>query len=308
MTHDTHTPGSSRPTGRRHPRPDLGRPSLFADFDQASVEDIEPQRIRLLSTLESQRGVRARPRGRRLPTGRNRVWLTRTLMVMMGLGMLVMLLSFIQLLRRPPPSMQIPQAMVTNATAARPVDRVGGVHGTADLTTPIQAAEIIDMSPPGAGSARSAVIASTQPASPGSIEVSASMGSSAHSAIAAPAAASTSQPTPQPAPHSTAQPHRAETLTDAPRRAVASTTTGPERVNRKAHTGALRQDAKQETGASHEDVALVEAMLAHAGPRKAPPSPTAALQRCGAGNSPEAAVCRARICVQHPSLPACHAP
>ena len=81
-----------------------------------------------------------------------------------------------------------------------------------------------------------------------------------------------------------------------------------------AHLAASERDASggqplpARLGASHDDVALVEAMLAHAGPRKAPPPPTEALRQCGADSSPEASVCRARVCVQHPSLPACHTP
>jgi hypothetical protein len=283
--------------GRRHPRPDLGRPSLFADFDQASVEDIEPQRIRLLSTLESQRGVRSRARAGRLQMGRNRAWLTRVLMVVMGLGMLVMLLSFIQLIRRPPPSVEVTQAIATDTTVPRPASQVASVHGTADLTAPVEAAEIIDMSPPAAGSARGAVLALPQHASPGSIDVSAAGMASSNSAPAAPLVSQSAPPS-----------AHAMTSVDAPRPTVASAT-GPERSGRKAaHLGERGRNTQPEAGASHEDVALVEAMLAHAGPRQAPPSPTAALQRCGAGNAPEVAVCRARICVQHPSLPACHAP
>ena len=77
---------------------------------------------------------------------------------------------------------------------------------------------------------------------------------------------------------------------------------------RQAKPTAQRTGGKRDAGASHDDVALVEAMLAHAGPRKAPPPPTEALRQCGADSSPEASVCRARVCVQHPSLPACHTP
>lgn len=274
MTRDTHATSSSRQSGRRPPRPDLGRPSLFADFDQESVEDVEPQRIRLLSTLESQRGVRARPRARRLPTGRNHPWLTRALMVAMGLGMLVMLLSFIQLLRRPPPALQTPQAIAA-AVSPDPLPTRANTP-----LAPAEAAEIIDMSPPAGGGAQSTVVALSQTSSP------------AATGASAPAA---------PAAHSPATP-----VTGS--RSTASTVTEPERASRAVKPVAQRPGARRDAGALHEDVALVEAMLAHAGPRKAPPPPTVALQQCGTGSSPETAVCRARICVQHPSLPACHTP
>lgn len=283
MTRDTHTTGSARQPGRRPLRPDAGRPSLFADFDQESVEDIDPQRIRLLSTLESQRGVRRRPQARRLPTGRAHPWLTRALMVAMGLGMLVMLLSFIQLLRRPP----APPPAVQTASLQAPAN----VSTTARLAggSATDAAEIIDMSPPAVGVTREAMLA--QPPAESSAN-SVQPGSS-------PLSAAPQNPPPSP-----------------PTKSAAAPGTEPERLAKSAKSGAQRTSAqgsasannKREPVTSQEDVALVEAMLAHAGPRKAPPSPTLALQQCGTGTSAQTSVCRAKVCVQHPSLPACHTP
>ncbi len=281
MTRDTHTTGSARQPGRRPLRPDAGRPSLFADFDQESVEDIDPQRIRLLSTLESQRGVRRRPQARRLPTGRAHPWLTRALMVAMGLGMLVMLLSFIQLLRHPPAP---PPALQTGALQAQAdastTARLGGGSAT-------DAAEIIDMSPPAGGVTQEAMPARAPAASSAN---SVQPGTSPVSAV---------PQSPPPSP---------------PARTAVASGTEPERLAKTAKPGAQRTSAhaststRREPMTSQEDVALVEAMLAHAGPRKAPPSPTLALQQCGTGTSAQTSVCRARVCVQHPSLPACHTP
>lgn len=283
MTRDTHTTGSARQPGRRPLRPEPGRPSLFADFDQESVEDIDPQRIRLLSTLESQRGVRRRPQARRLPTGRAHPWLTRALMAAMGLGMMVMLLSFIQLLRRPPappPAVQTAslQAQANASTTARPA---GG--------SATEAAEIIDMSPPAGGVTREAMLAQAPVESPAN---SVQPGTS-------PVSVAPQNPPPSP-----------------PTKSAAAPGTEPERLAKAAKPGAQRTSAqvsanantKREPVTSQEDVALVEAMLAHAGPRKAPPSPTLALQQCGTGTSAQTSVCRAKVCVQHPSLPACHTP
>lgn len=195
-------------------------------------------------------------------------------MVAMGLGMLVMLLSFIQLLRRPPPALQTPQAIAA-AVSTAPLS----TRASAPLA-PAEAAEIIDMSPPAGGGAQSTVVALSPPTSPVATGAS------------APAA---------PAAHSPATP-----VTGS--RSSVPTVTESERVSREVKPVAQRPGARRDAGALHEDVALVEAMLAHAGPRKAPPPPTVALQQCGTGTSPETAVCRARICVQHPSLPACHTP
>lgn len=261
MTHDTHATGSPRQMGRRNPRPELGRPSLFADFDQEAAQDVAPQRIRLLSTLESQRGARGRPRSRRQPTGRTRPWLTRALMALMALGMLVMLLSFIQLLRRPVPTVQTPRAMAATVAEVRPAGLGAAASAPAMSAEPTAAAEIIDMAPPAVGMPHDATSAQAQP-------------------VPSPPAA---------------------------RPAVASPPE-PERAERVVKQASQRPGTRREASASQDDVALVEAMLAHAGPRKAPPSPAIALQQCGTGSSPETTMCRAKVCVQHPSLPACRAP
>ena len=264
MTRDTHTTGTARQPGRRHPRPEAGRPSLFADFDQASVEDIDPQRIRLLSTLESQRGVRGRPRARRLPTGGTHPWLTRALVVTMGLGMLVMLLSFIQLLRRAPPAAPTQAIASVSSAQSRPGDASTDPAAQRVATSATEAAEIIDMSPPAGGITQGGMPTQEPPALAASAQ-----------AVAPPASVTES-----------------------------------ERVAKAARPGVQRASSstrvKRDPVTSPDDVALVEAMLAHAGPRKAPPSPTVALQQCGTGTSAQTSVCRAKVCVQHPSLPACH--
>lgn len=266
MTRDTHATGSPRQAARRKARPDLGRPSLFADFDQDAVEDIDPQRIRLLSTLESQRGGRGRPRSRRRPTGRGHPWLTRSLIALMGLGMLVMLASFIQLLRRPPPEITpTVSAPANSVTSLKPP----ALAAALDSPDPIaQAAEIIEFDPPAA--------APMQPPA----EALKLAGLATPEAPAAPAVSNQAATAPEQATR-TARPPKAP----------------PQ-----------REGTRREVSASADDVALVEAMLAHAGPRKAAASPTEAFKQCGTGSAPETAVCRARVCVQHPGLPACHAP
>lgn len=55
-----------------------------------------------------------------------------------------------------------------------------------------------------------------------------------------------------------------------------------------------------------DDVALLEAMMEHAGRRRAPTSATEALQACSTLQGTEAAACRARACVQHPTATPCH--
>lgn len=278
MTHDSHASGASRHNGRRPPRPDLGRPSLFADFDQESVEDVEPQRIRLLSTLESQRGARRRPRARRMPAGRTHAWLTRALMATMALGMLVMLLSFIQLLRRPPPLAQPLPTLAATSSASRATSALA----PATTEAPADAAEIIDIAPPAGGAASHPTFEPAQPA---------------------PAAPSLADAAP-----ATVNDQAAPPATTVRASASLAQPGSPSQAARSEKPNTQQPSAKRQANAPSDDVALLEAMLAHAGPRKATAQPTKALQQCGTGSSPETAVCRARVCVQNPSLPACHTP
>lgn len=288
VTRDTHTTGSARQAGRRHLRPDPGRPSLFADFDQESVEDVDPQRIRLLSTLESQRGSRRRPHARRLPTGRTHPWLTRALMVAMGLGMLVMLLSFIQLLRRPPPAAPTQPSVALGAAPSRSGEASVDHLAQLAVKSASEAAEIIDLSPPAVGVTQTVVPTQGPATSAIGAQALAQPGSSSGQVAATPASE-----------------RAAAALANEPDRTAKTAKPGVQRANTSANT---ITSAKRDAVSSPDDVALVEAMLAHAGPRKAPPSPTVALQQCGTGTSPQTSVCRAKVCVQHPSLPACHAP
>jgi hypothetical protein len=196
--------------------------------------------------------------------------------------MLVMLLSFIQLLRRPPPALPTAQTALASVTPAQ-ASRTGTTAPVSATLPPTQgdAAEIIDLSPPAAGSPTAPPVTSTSPVpAANALPASASIASTGREGDQAANRARTASPP----------------VVEA------------ERTARTAKPSPPRTSAKREAGASQDDVALVEAMLAHAGPRKAPPAPTAQLQQCGSGSSPETAVCRAKVCVQHPSLPACHTP
>lgn len=60
--------------------------------------------------------------------------------------------------------------------------------------------------------------------------------------------------------------------------------------------------------AGDDDVALLEAVLAHSATRQPPTTVPVAeeIQQCAKLGGAAAATCRARICVQHPTTPACH--
>jgi len=202
-------------------------------------------------------------------------------MVMMGLGMLVMLLSFMQLLRRPPPA--LPTAAIVDApTTAVPQAKAAPLPSPLPADTVSEAAEIIEFDPPATRTPQA--LSSTALRGAQTAGAAAEARSPAEAAVA-----SVKAPVAAPANASTS-----------------ATTERPARVARNSTT--RQAPPVREARAAPDDVALVEAMLAHAGPRPAPPSPTEALRRCGQGTSPETSVCRARICVQHPSLAACHTP
>lgn len=62
----------------------------------------------------------------------------------------------------------------------------------------------------------------------------------------------------------------------------------------------------KEAGGRDDDVALLEAMFAHAGPRKVPTSAADDLRkRCGALSGDAANACRAKVCAQHPKSQLC---
>lgn len=288
MSHDDEAAATPRGARQRGPAP-LERPSLFAEFDQDHVEDIEPQRVRLLSTLESQRGRSRRPRHKRAASGLGGTWTTQALAVVMGLGMLIVLFSFIEVLRRPPPALVAPAAGTATAKATA-ATAAAATPPKAHPPAEIQAAEIIDTAPQAASPA---------PPSP---------------ALPAPAAAASSP-----------------TATLLATAAADVARLNAETKGRKAPREAERREGRPRS----DDVALLEAMFTHtsqtgslrgtpaanrkaAGPSSAPAqasdaastttsaSATESLRQCGGASSADAAVCRARVCVQHPTTPACH--
>ena len=280
MSHDDEDTASPRHGARKRAPVGLERPSLFADFDQNEVEDIEPQRVRLLSALESQRGRTPRPRSRRTPTQSRSPWATRGLMIAMGLGVLIVLISFIEVLRRPPPPKALPQTQ-TQTQAPSTATAHAATHATtnsATSSTTNAAAEIIEIDAPGAGS----------PARTNTVDAPATAVAPAppvHKMLST-AAADVARLNADPSPPSSARPPSAK---------------------REGKEG-------RDTRSRNDDVALLEAMFAHSGTRRsavttaatAPSSTADALRQCGSASSADAAVCRARVCVQNPSAAACH--
>ncbi|TDP85749.1 hypothetical protein EV672_10298 [Aquabacterium commune] len=287
-----HTP-RTRQTGPQGQAGRLERPSLFAGMEDDDVDDVDADRVRLLSTLSSRGGAKA-GRGRRdagrggRATGRGRAgsrealwaspWWSRALFGAMALGAVAVLYSFVQVVRQP-------HAMSARARAA------------AVVTTELNA-----LAPTAAGADMPAASARIELVPPKAI------------AAASPASPAVADASPQPVQVDRQAPHaqQAQQAQQAQAALVARAAADAARLN--APTSAVTPPAARPPTAreangrtrTNEDVALLEAMMKHASARRAPPSSVEALQACAALQGADAAVCRAKACVQHPTAPACH--
>lgn len=299
MSHDQDAGGlTARHTPRkRHAAPRahagrLERPSLFAGMEE--VDDVDADRVRLLSTLASRGGGRATGRGR---AGSGAAlwtspWWSRALFAAMALGAVAVLYSFVQVVRQP-------HAMSARARAAAlapstPLASEVPHHAAAadDLNALAPTAAGTDLAPALAASA------STEASSAASFQDVAPM-ASARIELVPPVALATASPTAVPA-------------RQAPSALVARAAADAARLNAPASAVTQpisRPAAAREVSArprANEDVALLEAMMKHASARRAPPSSVEALQACAALQGADAAVCKAKACVQHPTAPQCH--
>jgi len=223
----------------------------------------------------------------------------------MALGAVAVLYSFVQVVRQP----HAMSARARAATVAADLNALPPTAAGADIAAPhtapasaeassaasfqdvasmasarIEVVTPMVVAPISATSAISPTVATAQPP--------------AVTADASPASAPADHPAPPAQPAHAALVARA--AADAARlNAPASTATPP----------APRPAAAREAGArtrANEDVALLEAMMKHASARRAPPSSAEALQACAALQGADAAVCKARACVQHPTAAQCH--
>lgn len=319
-----HTHGPT-PRGRKPVRPPLAarleRPSLFAGMEEDEVDDLDADRVGLLSTLAARGRERSKARrpgaSRRLgPRGLGDRWASpwwgRALFTLMALGAIAVLYSFVQVVQQP-------HAMSARARAAsQATDASGATQAALAAATDLHALEA-----PAAGA--DAATAQRPAASP------ASAGTSPDASFQDVAAMASARievvPAPAPAPRATAtamaptdaSPPAAEVSPPARQAAptqaalVARAAADAARLN--APSAALSQPsarpaAVKETSArsrGNDDVALLEAMMKHASARRAPPSSAEVLQTCAALQGADAAVCRAKACVQHPTAPQCHA-
>lgn len=266
-----HTPRKRQAAPRAHAGR-LERPSLFAGMEE--VDDVDADRVRLLSTLTSRGGGRATGR-RRAGSGATpwaSPWWSRALFAAMALGAVAVLYSFVQVVRQP-------HAMSARARAA-------------DLNALAPTAAGTEIAPALAASA------SAEASSAASFQDVAPM-ASARIELVPPVALATTSPAAAPARQAPSA-LVARAAADAARlNAPASAVTQPISRPATAREASARPRA-------NEDVALLEAMMKHASARRAPPSSVEALHACDALQGADAAVCKAKACVQHPTAPQCH--
>jgi hypothetical protein len=270
-------------------KPGLDRPSLFAGMGDDDVVDVEPHRVRILSTLESSRRPKrlAPSKVRRLHQHKTRAWQLKALLGLMGVGIISLLIGFAMVLIKGHAGVHKPDAYTAMQEHVRNTLPHGGQQAPATtMAQPgTQQAVIIDtIEPPAAGLPTSTWDKPILAPSPNQPPLP-----PAHASLIKEAEAAVSQlNADRPSMHTAAR---------APRPDVKSNSSAASPVNVRKDKGP-RND---------EDVALLEAMFTHAGSRKAPVSAAEdLLKSCKGLSGAEAAVCKAKVCVQHPTANVCH--
>lgn len=281
--------------------PGLGRPSLFAGMgDDDSCFDGETQRVRILSTLESaRRPVRSVPskkmrRDRRAATFSVS---SKVLMAMMGIGVMALLTSFVIVVlnghetsSKVEAAMQAQVKLPADLASDTPLAKTG--QQPASVKSAASRGDASSNNPLAALIARSPVQPEPQAAVIENIQRTPAVSPAVPAATGKPA-------TPMTSVAQASAPHVAKAGPVPVAKQLATETVAAKPVKTvRRNDNALRHD---------EDIALLEAMFAHAGSRKAPVSAAEEIKnRCGALSGPEAATCRASVCVQNPSASVCH--
>jgi hypothetical protein len=262
--------------------------------DDSDTHREAAQRVAILSTLASgQRPPRATPAGRRrIRAALTKHWQLKMLMGMMVFGIVVSLAAFtLMLTQGTRPERQV--ALAAEAITAQPDSlgqtgskggRAAGRRQRAD-TGPNPLAALI-ASPSDAPASVKALLPAPSPAVIEDVPTA-----------AGPAPA---EPEPSPiAPPVVAKP-------------VQTAMASPARPDQHALRSARLHADKplpHKTRKPDDDVALLEAMLAHTGAAPHVQVLSAAEEirsRCNALHGADAATCRARVCVQHPTASVCH--
>lgn len=275
--------------------------------------DVEPDRIRILSSLEGRRarGASSAAMGSRhrhhagMRSGTPTRWWSHVLLGLMGMGLFTVALAVFLIIK-------------SSRDSELPLTR-WDIVAPATLNTGDDPDHLLSSQPPGAGVLSAEVaeaeafgllhqepikMASSPEAESASIEIiesvlppstspSAPLVSAAASAPAlAEPLAIASETTPGTATAKPSKPSTPAPTPAPPRTSVAAKTPAP------AATNSAHQTTPQSA-----DVRLLEAVFPKHDPRTA--SKAELFKACQGMTGAESAICRARICVQHPGVPAC---
>ncbi|KGM39640.1 hypothetical protein JY96_05330 [Aquabacterium sp. NJ1] len=278
--------------------------------NEPSSFDGDTQRVRILSTLESTRRPARGPMKIHGITKKKRSnWQTKALLGLMAVGVLSLLASFVMVLVNGHAASSkadaADQAPADHREATRPAapPRVSPDNPLAALVAP----------PP----ARTAAIAPTRTEQAAVIEnVAIATPVINHGANPAPAklnteakAASALPVVPKSSVIATTAAATTATAKAEPAKptVLAMATPTSQDTSKQARPAAPAGKRPQASSRNDEDVALLEAMFAHTRPRPVVESAADEIKRrCSSLSGPEAATCRARVCVQNPTAAVCH--
>lgn len=288
--------------------------------NEPSSFDGDTQRVRILSTLESTRRPARGPMKIHGITKKKRSnWQSKALLGLMAVGVLSLLASFVMVLvnghapSAKPDAADQPTELNRPATKPAAASRVSPDNPLAALiappvrpaantpTRPAQAAVIenVAVATPVLANSTSAPRSTTSP--PAKMSATGSIAPVLPGTATAKSASTTttsakSEPTKPTvvalaAPSAQASPQLAAAVLDASKQAKSAPSTGKR---------------TQAGGRNDDDVALLEAMFAHTRPRSTESVAEEIKRRCGNLSGPDAATCRARVCVQNPTAAVCH--
>lgn len=249
-------------------RPSLDRPSLFAGMEDDHSPHTTAKRVRILSTLDAPRGGtrKAGPRHGAAPDRHPRR--SWALWALMGGGMACVIggLWLSSMAEQAPTTSRPPQA-VASAPEAAPRSSASPTDSPVHPDAPLTA--LIESNPTSAPPTASAASGPQLPLA----DVDAD-------GTASPLALLNN--TPSPPGEAAARPPTAKASRASPAK--------------------VRSPTRQ----SDDDVALLEAMFAHAGQRKPPRSASEELERrCGPLQGAEARACRTKVCKRYPDARVC---
>lgn len=286
--------------------------------NEPSSFDGDTQRVRILSTLESTRRPARGPMKIHGITKKKRSnWQSKALLGLMAVGVLSLLASFVMVLvnghapSAKPDAADQPTELNRPATKPAAASRVSPDNPLAALiappvrpaantpTRPAQAAVIenVAVATPVLANSTSAPRSTTSPpakmSATGSIAPVLPATAKSASTTTTSAKSEPTKPTvvALAAPSAQASPQLAAAVLDASKQAKSAPSTGKR---------------TQAGGRNDDDVALLEAMFAHTRPRPTESVAEEIKRRCGNLSGPDAATCRARVCVQNPTAAVCH--